>query len=145
MRSVRRGGALAQIAQLVAHLAQLGHLGCHLLALGQQAAVAVEHVEVGARVEEREARVLAVDIDEAGADLAQGGVVDGATVDAGHAAATLGVDLAGDDELVVVVFEQVVLAQQGSQVWVVIEAEDPLDAGALAACAHPRHVALLAA
>ncbi len=110
----------AQAGQLAAHGAQVAHQAGDLVAQRPQPAVAVQQVDVLADAHQRQVLGLAVDVDQALADLFQGLDRDGPTVDPAHIA-PFEADLAAQKQDARLVALQAVFSQQ--------RADDRLDLG----------------
>src|SRR5262245_7489291 len=100
---------------------------------------------MGARVEERQSLVLTVVIHKPAADLAQRGAIHSAAVDSRDAAAALGVNLAREDDLLVLSIPQPILLEQRDEVGAIGNAENPLDSRSPRAGPHERRIGALAA
>ncbi len=84
-----------------------------------------------------------MDIDQPAADLAQHRAVDGAAVDARDAAPALGVDLAREDQLRVLV-PQAIFFQQRLQIGAIHDVEDAFHTRTISTGPHKRRVGTLA-
>jgi hypothetical protein len=120
----------SQRIEFLAHLAQRCNLRRNPFTQRYQTAEPVEHLAMGATVEERQTFVLTVNIKQAATNIAQHGAAHRATVHPRNTAPALTDDLARQDHLIVVV-AQAVLIEKREEIGAIGDAENPLNPRAL--------------